>query len=423
MHPPTNHLKKMPNSSITITVIGSLNKDLITRTSRIPSAGETLIASSFEMGSGGKGANQAVACARLASRWNPGRRRQDQQHDEDPPENEISQESPTIRVRMIGAVGADSFGHDLMLGLLTNGVDISGVRTLRDQQTGVAIVLVDDGSGENRILVSPNANYMLQSADFETMFVPLPGLILLQLEIPLKTVEEIIEMAKRAGVDVLLNPAPAPAAGALRKEIYAGLTHLVMNESEAANLWRGLQAEDKVGAGTPETSQKEKDEQQRQAPGPAEIAQAFLNRGVENVVITLGAQGAYYASTFSTTGLEPVPPVPAGFKVVDTTGAGDTFVGAYAVKICEEKLRIGGSRSSAARSGSGSSSVGGAGDGGNGVRDDEGEGGRGGAEKRTSNKHVIDIQAAVQFANLAASKSVLKKGAQDGMPWREEMDG
>lgn len=448
-----------------IIVIGSLNKDLITRTSRIPSAGETLIASSFETGSGGKGANQAVACARLGDRLGERRRRrlrrqqeqrqnqqgqrrsqqeqrqdrqeqrQDRQEhrndeylsdedlsDEDLPDKDLSdEEQENVFIKMYGAVGDDVFGRDLIDDLASNGVYPWGVRKRKGQQTGVAVVLVDDESGENRILVSPNANYSVTLDDFEGFLKPAPDLIILQLEISLEIVCSLIKQAKAAGVPVLLNPAPAPAGG-LPSEVYAGLTHLILNESEAQILSHALQNE----------GEKEKDEVAADNDGPqpepepedlAKTAELFLTLGVENVVITLGARGAYYASStqsqtqshlssqtppakITSSGLHPIPRDPSGLplKVIDTTGAGDTFVGAYAVKICEGG-RGGGTGGSEERG--------------------EGEGGEGGGtsnSNRSNNQTRENISEAVQWANLAASRSVLKNGAQDAMPWREEID-
>lgn len=360
------------SDSRTITVIGSLNKDLITRTPRIPSAGETLVASSFDTGSGGKGANQAVACARLAGRGRRRRRSSQEQQQQHPPQqhnDEIPDQArqDLITIKMIGAVGDDEFGRDLIAELSRNGVDVTGVRIRKGERTGVAVVLVDDESGENRILVSPqNANYTLTPADFVTLPDPRPDLILLQLEIPLDTVCRVIQLAKAAGVSVLLNPAPAPAGG-LPREVYSGLTHLILNESEAEILCRGLSKKE----------EEEEEEGGEEPRNPAKTAQTFLNMGVENVVITLGAQGAYYASSPSSpspsAGHQPIPETPIN-QIIDTTGAGDTFVGAYAVKTCEEKSLAG-----------------------------------------------FDLPAVVKWANRAAARSVLRKGAQEAMPWREEM--
>ena len=407
-----------PRKRKKIFVVGSLNKDLITRTSRIPAAGETLLATSFETGSGGKGANQAVACARLAT----GRRKGPQlkercgaDDDDDGKEKEEEEEEDEGEtdpiVAMVGAVGSDAFGSELLTGLRSNGVDVSWVQERKGEQTGVANVLVDDETGENRILVSPdNANYAPLHPEFDRSLLDsagncslLPDMIILQLEIPLETVCHVIQRAKEAHVPVLLNPAPAPAGGPPRS-VYDGLTHLVLNESEAEILLRRCDVEDGVirvqeeGAreGVREEEVKQEDikqeklqqqevkqaqEEQEQAKqlNPASAAEHFLRMGVKNVVITLGSKGAYFATTPS----ESKPPgssfqrgkkaISEAVNAVDTTGAGDTFVGAYAVRMCEED-------------------------------------------------QSAEIGEVVAWANRAAGKSVQRKGAQGGMPWRWEMD-
>ena len=148
----------------TIAVIGSLNIDFITRTPRIPEAGETLTAHSFDTGFGGKGANQAVACARLA------------------PEN--------VKVRMVGNVGDDIFGNDYFTGLKNEGIDASSVKKLQGQKTGVANIIVDDSTGENRILFTANANYAFSDKrDEKWEMVPIEAdVVVFQLEIPTKVV-------------------------------------------------------------------------------------------------------------------------------------------------------------------------------------------------------------------------------------------
>ncbi|KAI9807115.1 MAG: hypothetical protein M1825_005832 [Sarcosagium campestre] len=329
----------MPPPKI-ITVIGSLNTDLITRTSRIPAPGETLTSQSFDTGSGGKGANQAVACARL-SRY---------KHDE------AATSLEAVSVRMIGAVGADEFGQALITGLERDGIDTSGIEVRSDAKTGVACIIVEDDTGENRILISPNANYTLKPDDFSSLPDPKPSLIVLQLEIPLEVVLQILKSASQAEVPVLLNPAPAvrlPDEGAALR----GLDHLIVNESEAALLSGNPEAyvADHANLGT--------------------IANGFHDAGVENVVVTLGGRGAFHSSA-SGRG----HPARVGFvkpklvDVVDTTAAGDTFVGAYAVRVVRA-------------------------------------GGRG----------TFDITKAVEWANAAAAKTVQSKGAQSAIPWLDEV--
>jgi len=204
-----------------ITVIGSLNADLITRTSRIPSAGETLTSQSFDTGFGGKGANQATACARLS-------RRND------------SVGRGNVKVKMVGMVGDDTFGRDIRWPMVSNGIDISDVWVKEGYKTGIAVIIVEEATGENRILLSPNANYALKPAQFTTIPGPIPDLLVLQLEIPLKTVLKILEVANDKKIPVILNPAPAQG---LPKKFYKTIEHLIVNESEAAMLSEAVLSE------------------------------------------------------------------------------------------------------------------------------------------------------------------------------------
>ena len=270
-------------TSVIITVIGSLNKDLITRTSRVPAAGETITANSFSTGSGWKGANQAIACARLS------------RHD--------ANSKSDVTVCMIGCVGFDSFGQELVRGLNSDGVDTSGVDILDGEITGVSVIVVEEDTGENRIMFSPGANYSLTPERFIDLPAPLPALIVLQMEIPLETIFQVLEIARKNAVEVLLNPAPALQ---LPDAAYQAITHLVLNETEAATL--------------------------SQLPGSnwEAVTQKFRSLGVSNVVITLGAEGAYFA-----TGDQKGQVSGEKVKVVDTTGAGDTFVGAFAVSVAK----------------------------------------------------------------------------------------
>ena len=166
---------------------------------------------------------RAVACARLSR-----------------PKPSTSSSSPSttssIKVKMVGAVGDDAFGPGIIQNMEKDGIDVSGIKLIPNQSTGVAVILVESSSGENRILLSPGANHTLKPDDFltpESLGSPLPSLIILQLEIPLPTVLQIIKTAKEANVPVLLNPAPAVP---LPEEVFQGLEHLVLNESEAAIL-------------------------------------------------------------------------------------------------------------------------------------------------------------------------------------------
>lgn len=317
----------------TILVIGSLNADLITRTSRIPASGETLTSLSFDTGSGGKGANQAVACARLS-------RRRD------------AVEQGDISVRMVGAVGDDIFGHDLLAGLSKDGVDTSGVKVKNGEKTGVSTIIVEEETGENRILFSPNANYTLKPEHFTSLPEPLPDVIVLQLEIPLDTVLQILKIAHEKKIQVIFNPAPATV---LPEEAYRCITYLIVNESEAMILSGDTSDQSLRGGALNRT------------------IDYFRNLGVTHVTVTLGSRGAFYSRGRSEYGESSAYKA----KVVDTTAAGDTFVGAYAVEVAKHL-------------------------------------GKG------SDKGEFNIIEAVNFAQKAAAKTVERKGAQAAIPWMDE---
>ncbi|KAI9886988.1 MAG: hypothetical protein M1823_001204 [Watsoniomyces obsoletus] len=332
-----------------ITVIGSLNMDLVTRGSRLPSAGETLIASSFDTGSGGKGANQAVACARLS-------------HREGPIPNHRNEDGDwlarPVQVQMIGAVGDDTFGESLRLGLEKDGIDVNRVQVKVGMKSGVACVWVEEKTGENRILIAPNANYAVTPQMFMDLPAPRPDLILLQLEIPFETVLQILRTARRLNIDVLFNPAPAPTK-AFPDEAYQAVTHLIMNQSE----WEAL----RVGPIEPSFMQN--------TVLVKKFLTAFLSLGVRSVVVTLGAGGAYYTSQ------NPIcfgwVPARTGVEVVDTTAAGDTFVGAYATRV---------------------------------------------AGMPKSEVGSTFFREAVEWASRAAAKTVEKAGAQSAIPYLDELE-
>ncbi|KAF2769790.1 Ribokinase-like protein [Teratosphaeria nubilosa] len=268
-----------------IAVIGSLNIDMITRTSRIPEAGETLTAESFDTGFGGKGANQAVASARLASN--------------------------DIKVQMVGNVGNDGFGNDYFEAMEKEGIDGSRVQRVRGQKTGVSVIIVDEATGENRILFTKGANYAFEevadgSVGKDWDLVPSNAdVVVFQLEIPLPVVLHNIKAASEKGKHVIFNPAPAST---VPDAAFSHIDTLIMNESESAIL-----------SGPTED---------HNMPSTEELAAFFLKKGVKDtVIITLGGQGLVYVTKSGESGRVPAKKV----KVVDTTAAGDTFVGAYAV--------------------------------------------------------------------------------------------
>lgn len=270
-----------------IVVVGSINMDLVARVRTIPRPGETVTGTGFETTPGGKGANQAVAVARLG-----------------------------YPVKMVGKVGEDVFGKGLLEDLSKAGVGVWVVERA-DGPSGVAPILLAD-NGENSIVVVPGANGKVDCAyiDKNVELIRGAGMVLLQHEVPMETNAHVLEICAEASVPVMLDPAPAAP---LPEEIWKRLSWFTPNETEAA-FYLGCAME-------PETAAKE-----------------FLNRGVRGVVLKRGAEGAYVATQVPKAG--PGAPssvadvrtewVPA-FKVepVDTVGAGDCFNGAFAVALME----------------------------------------------------------------------------------------
>ncbi len=263
-----------------IAVVGSLNMDLVVRSPRIPQPGETIIGSDFQTVSGGKGANQAVAAARLGG-----------------------------QVFMIGRVGTDTFAQTMLHNLRAAGVDHTFVTQDPAAATGVALITVDQ-AGQNTIVVAAGANMRLTPADVEAAAAVIAGakVLLLQLEIPLETVTRAAEIARAHGVKVILNPAPVPAHP-LPEKLLTLVDFIIPNETETSQL-----------TGLPVGSQ-----------GEAEAAAlALCKLGVGTVILTLGARGALLANTTETK-LCPA------FKVtpLDTTAAGDAFMGGFGVALAE----------------------------------------------------------------------------------------
>ncbi|MEI5100025.1 ribokinase [Streptomyces sp. PmtG] len=254
-----------------IVVLGSTNMDLVAYVPRAPQRGETVTGREFRTFPGGKGANQAVAAARAGA-----------------------------TVSMIGAVGTDAFGTQLRTALDHSGVDTDLLRTV-EGATGTAHIVVDDEGG-NAIVVVPGANAALTALSHgDEALIASAGLLLLQLETPLEGVTAAARYARERGVRTVLTPAPAQA---LPPELLAATDLLIPNEHEAATL---------TGAADPRAA-----------------ARALLDR-VPEVVVTLGADGSLYAAR----GAEPVTVPAPRVTAVDTTGAGDTFVGALATALGE----------------------------------------------------------------------------------------
>ena len=264
-----------------VVIVGSLNMDLVTRAPRLPKAGETLAGQSFVTVPGGKGANQAVAAARLGA-----------------------------RVAMIGCVGGDAYGEQLRAALLSEGVDCQGITTIAQESTGVALIVVDDNS-QNAIIIVAGGNGYVSTAVVDTFDRLLADseVVICQLEVPLPTVAHVLKRGHELGKITILNP--APASGPLPVEWYEWIDYLIPNESEATAL-SGLPVDSVASADA--------------------AATALLGAGVAKVIVTLGEQGALFA-TSSRSQHFPAPKV----KAVDTTAAGDTFVGGFAAALAEGK--------------------------------------------------------------------------------------
>jgi ribokinase len=299
----------MANTRKPIVVVGSVTMDLVTTTQRIPAIGQTLIGTGFRTTPGGKGANQAVAAARLG-----------------------------YPVSMVARVGRDIYGPELIENLHLAGVDTGAVKKV-DGSSGLAPIFLAE-TGENSIVVVPGANGTMDRAavDSNADLIRSAGIVLCQLEIPIETLTYTLDFCAEANVPVMLDPAPAAE---LPDSALSRVAWFTPNETEAAFY---------VDEGS----------------SVEECAKRLLARGIQNVVLKRGVEGAYVA--LSSGEAKWVPP----FKVqaIDTVAAGDCFNGAYAVGLLEG----------------------------------------------------LDPFAAARFANAAAAICVTRRGAQASMPSRAEVD-
>ncbi len=266
-----------------IVVFGSLNMDLVTRVSRLPLPGETLMGSEFFTTPGGKGANQAVAAAKLG-----------------------------VSTALVGRVGNDDWGRSLTAGLQTYGVETSGVTVDETIHSGVAIITVAE-TGENQIIGVYGANDRLNSSDVDRLVPLLPEaeVLLLQLEVSIEAVKLAAQAAQKEGVMVILDPAPVPEESIVH--LYPHIDLLIPNETEASQL---------VGfeVNSIETA--------------TSAAFVLHDQGAKAVIIKLGAQGALYSEE---QGSEITTAFIPAFKVeaIDTVAAGDAFAGGLGVAIVE----------------------------------------------------------------------------------------
>lgn len=265
----------------TLCVLGSINVDHVIRVPYFPKAGETLSGYGYQIAYGGKGANQAVAAARLGA-----------------------------NVKFIGTIGDDQIGQAMKTAFEQDGIDTSAIQAIPNQSTGLAMIQVSD-EGENSIVISAGANADLREAKVETdrTLIEQADMLLMQLESPLQAVELAAKFAKSAGTTVVLNPAPAQA---LSESLLSCVDMITPNETEAEIL----------------TGVKVVDEQTA-----AQAADVFHQKGIATVLITLGSKGVYVSEQGKQS------EIIAGFRVqaVDTTAAGDTFNGGLVTVLLEGK--------------------------------------------------------------------------------------
>jgi ribokinase len=265
---------------MSVLVLGSINMDLVVRTPRLPAPAETITGHEFFTAAGGKGANQAVAAAKL-----------------------------NVATRMFGRVGGDGFGQDLIQSLETDGVDVSAVAVDLEVSSGVAIIAVDD-QAQNSIMIVPGANGRVGQPELDKLAVHMAKarVLLLQLEIPLDVTHAAAEIAQQQGVTVILDPAPARS---LPPELYSAVDIITPNEIEAAQLVEvPVQSRDEAFT----------------------AAGQLLQRGVKTAVIKLGAKGVVFATEDGHRGYVPAFPI----RAVDTVAAGDAFNGGLAAGLVND---------------------------------------------------------------------------------------
>ena len=271
-----------------ILVIGSSNTDMVVKTSNFPTPGQTVLGGEFFMFPGGKGANQAVAAARLNK-------------------DDKNLSKTGSGVTFITKLGTDIFGDQSLAGFINSGIDCRYIMRDGEHPSGVALITVNE-RGENHIVVAPGANNSLMPADLDQAELAFlhADLVLMQLEIPIDTIVYAAEKANSMGKKIVLNPAPAQA---LPEALFATLFLFTPNETEA-EYYTGINIHNEDSA--------------------REAAKILLSKGIRNVVITLGSKGAFFKNDIE----EMMVSAPV-VKAVDTTAAGDVFNGALCVALSE----------------------------------------------------------------------------------------
>lgn len=288
-----------------ISVIGSINVDMVIKASKRPLKGETILGDEFSIHPGGKGTNQAVAIARLGG-----------------------------NVKMFGCVGDDVYADEMIRNLETNGVDTRHIKKCKGISTGVASITVAEN--DNSIIVVKGANDLVDIDYINSIKDEIlkSDYVLLQYEIPISTVEYVVDLCSKKNIKIIINPAPIADVS---KETLEKADYITPNEHEAALMFKNVRSIDQI-----------------------------LKNYPKKIIVTLGKQGASY---FDGNTIVNIPVFNKGVKVVDTTGAGDTFSGAFVRSLAED----------------------------------------------------MDIKEAVEFAQYASGISIEKFGAQEGMPKLEEV--
>ena len=324
---------------MSITIVGSLNYDLVTYTNKVPQGGETYQANSFENHLGGKGLNEAIAAARLAGTNGP-------------------------HIQMVGNIGDDSFGKELKNSLVEANVDTKYIKTIPGISSGVAVIIVEEESGENRILITSGANGELKPSDedYKTYFIENTGekdFAMIQNEYPdlSKTIEWL--KTNRNKVNIAYNPSPYNPE--VMKKVLSQIDLLIVNEGEALDVAKSFfsNVDDMKTVIDQDLVQGCKNL-------GGKLVKAINQSNVNVVIITMGSKGSIFVTKDQEPQFQPAFKVE---QVVDTTGAGDTFFGAVVVKMA-------------------------------------------GGES---------VESAVKFATAASSKVIQGKGAVESIPWLKDV--